>query len=150
MSNDATLLKRLTDLRVMARYIEGQLLNKSGGIWEKFSTGGVDNSAPPSDAEDDTIPAVTKTDDPDILDFDAIYPLFDREAVGKVYKDAVDKKEAAGVAMRAKRQSDALSSMQQAMILRYSSRIRHIGAALSRRKSLADADIELMQLDLSR
>ena len=149
MSNDATLIKRLTDMRIAARYWAWQLLNKSGGMWEKFSTAGTDTSAPPSETEVNTVPPITKTADPSVLSFDAIYTLFDREAVSATYRKALDDRAAAGIAMKAKRQSDVLSSMQQAMVLRYSSRIRHMAAAMSRRKSLANSDIELMQLDLS-
>lgn len=136
------LSKRFIDLRMLARYAELAFNNKSGGTWAKFLTGGV--------GAGNTAAVPVKLSDTDIFDFAAVNKLFDRTEAAKDYREALDKSLPAANAMRAKRQSDILSSMQQATRLRYMTRMRHMAAAQSRDESLADADIGTMEREVSQ
>lgn len=136
MSDVPILDKRNIDLKVMAQKATQQLLNTAGGLWEKYSTNGV---LPGSDLA----VVIAKPSDTDVYDRAAIANLFDREALGKTYTDSLTGGQAANVTMNSKIQSDMLSSMQQGMILRYTTRIRSNCAALSRRKSIAASDIDI-------
>jgi len=136
MSAVPVLTKRNIDLKVMAQKAMQQLLNTAGGLWEKYSTNGI---MPASDLA----VVIAKPSDTDVYDRPGIAGLFDREALGKAYTDSLVNGEAAGVTMNSKIQSDMLSSMQQGMILRYTTRIRSNCAVLSRRKSIAASDIDI-------
>ena len=135
----SVLVQRLLDLRVAERYAARALRNESGGMWNKFASGGTDPGA--------TDTTITKPNDAQLFNTDEINALFDRGEFEKAYKNALDERKPAGDAMRAKVQSDILSSMQQAMRLRYSTRIRHMCAGLSRVQSLVNTDIELIHKD---
>lgn len=133
------LTKRLTDLKSMSRFSGMALRNQSGGTWCKFLSGGV--------ASDGI--KVTKPSDSELFYPSIINGLFDRSEAAKDYRSALDEAGPALDVVQAKRQSDMLSSMQQATRLRYMSRMRHVAAAQSRDLSLAELDIPIVELRLS-
>ena len=126
MNADAVLSARYNDLKTSSSMMALQLFNGAGGMWEQFLTSGV------------ALIGVAPT-----KKSGALTPmLFDREPLGKDYVKALNSGAAAVELVNLKRQSDILSSEQQAVAVRYNTRIRSMGAVLARRKSLALSDIE--------
>lgn len=145
-----TLSNRLSDLQSSAYYSAGAFDNMTGGIWEKFSSGGK------ATIVKSVIPAgfpinskIVKPSDTPAADQSAQRALFDRTDQETAYTDAIATSKSSAIVIRAKRQSDMLSSMLQAVNMRHSSRLRHTGAAFSRRASLAQYDIEQMAMDMN-
>lgn len=132
MSSYDNINDRLTDLRTSAAQHVLKALNHDGGMWEKFAGD------------------VTKPTDKDVFDFDAIEELFDREALGTDYANALDDMEPASNVIKPKRCSDALASMQQALRLRGITPIRALCASLSRQRSMYEKDIEAQRLELTQ
>ena len=138
----AMFTSRFVDLRNAAQRAASALNNQSGGTWTKFLSGG--NNAPVGST-------ITKPSDFVLFSQTAVDELFDREAYGQFYGKALNNGTATGRIIQAKRESDYLSSMQQATVLRYNtSRIRHFSATRSRLESLATADIELVWRDVKK
>ena len=133
---------RLSDLRTMAWYTSGALNNKTGGQWEKYPFDGKGTN--------DTGFPIKKPSDFELKDLAAQQELFDRTVQGDLYKKTLTEAGPCGDIYVSKRQCDMLSSMLQGVGQRYSSRIRNMAAAMSRRTSIAQLDADTMMKDLSR
>jgi len=127
---------RLSDLRVGASFTAGRLVGNGTGTWDKFLFDGGSGTL------------ADKPGDYDITSKTAIAALFKRDEFAGPYMAAVSSSEggAAKVAVQNKLKADMLASMQQAIGLRYSSRIRHMAAAASRLRSIGGMDAEIMKL----
>lgn len=143
----ANISYRFGDLKAHAKFGLQQMQNLNGGMWEKFV-----GIAP---AE----PTPVKPADYDIFDRGAIGVVFDKADAVALYKDAYAIPTTGGVpdvdpdtgepefkaawqVISAKRQSDMLASMQQASVLRFTSRLRSVAACASRRKSAQQQDLD--------
>lgn len=129
------LTERLTDMRTGALYTAGRLAGIGTGTWDKFLFGG-------------STSLEAKTGDYDITDKAAIAALFTRDDLGSEYMaNITSQADGAGkAAIKAKIKSDVLASMQQAVGLRYTSRVRHMMAAASRLRAIGSTDIETIRL----
>lgn len=134
-------LLRLTDIRTMAWYVAGALRNYTGGVWEKFEFDGKGSN--------DGTYQITKTKDFELGNGAELRFLFDRTAQGTKYEKAMKNATASIDVSQAKRQSDMLSSMLQAMGQRYGTRLRHTAAAAARRLSIASIDADAISQDVS-
>jgi hypothetical protein len=144
----ANVASRFLDLSTLSKFVEEQLDNRNGGVWEKFY--GLTGT--------ETVPE--KPTDYDPLDRDAVAAVFDKAEAVEQYKEGYTVTtgaagepvfESAGKVISGKRQSDMLASMQQGSIMRHMTRLRAICAAQSRRAALGDHDIQtLMQTQLDK
>jgi len=126
MSEDVdNLTARFIDLRAGATENSNALSNLASGTWDKYAQSG---------------------NDVNIEDAEAIAVLFDRTASGTAYLNSLMNLQPASDTINAKRSSDMLASMQQAMGLRYTSRMRSIGAVVSRLRAIGASDAELMKV----
>ena len=127
---------RLADVRTGALWSALKLVGRNTGTWDKFLFGGGAGSP------------TTKPGDYDIYDREAIAKLFDRQAEGAKYMASVvsDAEGSAKEVVKSKLKSDMLASMEQAIGLRYSSRMRHMTASASRLRSISGTDAETLKL----
>jgi hypothetical protein len=132
-------IERLSDLKSGAVYTGQRMVNLSSGTWDKFMFGGK--------GTEDALAKPTEGDF-ELNNMTQIRALFNREAIASAYMTAVSSSDdGAGTAtVNANLQGDMLASMQQAIGLRYSSRMRHMAAAASRLKSIGRMDAELLKL----
>lgn len=155
VSNIAT---RFVDLVELSKFVEGQMRNLTGGLWEKFY------------GASGTLSVPTKVEDYSVFDSDAIGARFDRAAAAALYKqgyetqasldeastvdpdsdpDDPDTPTVGGGAYKVisgKLQSDMLASMHQASGLRYTTRIRSVMATAARRRALWEQDFDNLML----
>jgi len=131
-----TSFDRARDLIRLSLLVTKQMNNTSGGVWEKFY-GNADGDA-------DWV----KPDDFDVFELSEIAARFDNSEAGAKYAKALGSATPGDVApgaarkvMGAKLESDVLTSMHQAQVLRYTTRIRATAASVSRRRALNAADI---------
>jgi len=135
---------RMVDLKVDSFFTAGRLNNKTGGVWEKFAAGGKDT------VTGGTSFTIAKPGDTDITYTPESRELFDAGVQGSAYESALNDKKSAKDVMQPKRQSDMLSSMLQATIMRHSTRLRNACAVMSRRASIAKFDAELITMELNK
>ena len=120
---------RALDLQRNSRILAKQLDNTSGGVWEKFY----------GDAfgDEDWV----KAEDYDIFQLSEIAARFDNSKAGANYATALSEKQPAKKAVGAKLESDLLTDMHKAQVMRFTPRIRAVAASLGRRRSLSTSDI---------
>lgn len=125
--------KRFIDIKRAAIANAAGMLNLGSGTWDKYIFGGTTEETP-------------EGADINIEDTAAIAKLFDRTADGNAYLKSIAEQQSAKISIEAKTSSDMLASMQQAMGLRYTSRIRSTCASASRLRAIGESDAETLKL----